>query len=231
MKLTYFGHSAFQIELADTTLLLDPFITGNPLAEGIIKPDDLNPDVILVTHAHGDHWGDTPGIAPRTNALVVSCFEVVTYLGRVHSYDNTYPGNTGGSIAFDWGQVTFTHARHSSSFPDGTYGGVANGFIIKAEGKTLYAAGDTGLFPDMAWIGNKYDIDLALLPVGDCFTMGPTDALEAIEMLRPKQVVPIHYNTFPYIKVPDEALAKWAKQAETLGAQAHLLKPGGTLSV
>lgn len=123
MTITYFGHSALQIETNGTTLLVDPFITGNGLAEGVVTADELNPDVILLTHAHGDHWGDTPAIAERTGALVVANFEITSYLGRVHGYENTHPMNTGGSWTFDWGRVTQTYARHSSSFPDGTYGG------------------------------------------------------------------------------------------------------------
>lgn len=231
MRLTFFGHAAFQIDLTATTLLLDPFITGNRLAEGVVTAADLHPDVILLTHAHEDHWGDTPAIATRTGALVVSCYEVVSYLGRVHGHENTYPGNTGGTIGFDWGRLTFTHARHSSSFPDGTYGGVANGFVLQADGKTLYVAGDTALFPDMAWIGQQYDLDAALLPVGDCFTMGLDDALKALDMLNPRQVVPIHYNTFPYIEVAEADLTRWAEQVADLGIQPHLLSPGDALSL
>ena len=229
MTLTYFGHSAFQIETAGTTLLVDPFLTGNPLAEGAgLKADDLAPDVILLTHAHGDHWGDTAAIAERTGALVVAQYEVVEYLKRAHGYENGHPMNTGGKWDFGWGRLTQTYARHSSSFPDGTYGGLCSGFLLEAEGKTLYNSGDTCAFAEMAWIGEDYAIDLALLPIGDDFTMGPKEAVRCVEMLRPARVVPVHYNTFPYIEVDPQDFARLAADA---GFEAHVLAPGASLEV
>ncbi|WP_457652769.1 metal-dependent hydrolase [Rhodocaloribacter sp.] len=227
MKLTYFGHSAFQIETGGVTILVDPFITGNPHAEGVVTADDLFPDVILVTHAHGDHWGDTPSIAVRTGAQVVANFEITQYLTQNHGHENVLPMNTGGSWAFEWGRVIQTDARHSSSFPDGTYGGNPNGFIVHVEGKCIYALGDTSAFAEMAWIGEEHDVDVALVPIGDCFTMGPKDSLRAVRMIRPKLTVPIHYGTFPLIEVD---VAAWARMMAEAGFEAKVLAAGETLT-
>lgn len=204
MKLTYFGHSAFQIETAGTTLLFDPFITGNRHAEGVVKPESLKPDVILLTHAHSDHWGDTPAIATRTGAQVVGNWEVTQYITREHGHENVQPMNTGGWWTFDWGRVQLTYARHSSSFADGTYGGNPNGFLLYLEERCIYVLGDTCPFAEMAWVGEDHDVDLALMPVGDCFTMGPVDAVRAARMIKPKLSLPLHYDTFPYIEVDIE---------------------------
>lgn len=228
MKITYFGHSAFQVETNDTTILIDPFITGNSRAQGVVQTDDLNPDVILLTHAHGDHWGDTPSIATRTGALVVATYEIIQYLANNHDHTNGSPMNTGGSVTFDWGTVRLTNARHSSSFPDGTYGGSANGIILEAEGKCIYHLGDTSLFSEMAWIGDDYAIDVAMIPIGDRFTMGPKDAVRAAQMIKPKLSVPVHYNTFPLIEVDPEA---WAADMEAAGLGARVMAPGDTLEV
>ncbi len=228
MKLTYFGHSAFQIETGGVTLLFDPFITGNPHTKGVIKAADLSPDVILVTHAHGDHWGDTPTLAPRTGAQVVANFEITQYLGRQTGHDHVLPMNTGGSWSFDWGRVTQTYARHSSSFPDGTYGGNPNGFLLHVEEKWVYDLGDTCPFAEMAWIGEEHDIDVALMPIGDCFTMGPKDSLRAARMLRPKLILPLHYNTFPLIEVD---VAAWATMMGEAGFETRIPAPGETLTL
>ncbi len=228
MKLTFYGHAALQIQTGDATVLVDPFISGNPLAEGVVKADDLEPDAILLTHAHGDHWGDTPSIAKRTGAVVVANFEITQYLTRHTGHDNVVAMNAGGAWEFDWGTVKQTFARHSSSFPDGTYGGNPNGYLIQAEGHTLYVLGDTSPFAEMAWIGEDYDIDVALVPIGDCFTMGPRDSLRAIKMIRPTMSVPVHYNTFPAIEVDVNA---WARVMSENGFVAHVLAPGETLDL
>lgn len=225
MKLTYFGHSAFQLELQGTTILVDPFITGNKHTEGVVTPEELNPDVILLTHAHGDHWGDTLDIARRTGAQLVANYEIIQYAAR-NGHENGHSLNTGGAWTFDWGRVTLTFARHSSSFPDGTYGGHPNGFIVQAEGKTLYNTGDTDPFYEMTWIGEDYDVDVLLLPIGDCFTMGPAGAVRAAQMIQPKLAVPLHYNTFPPIEVDTDA---WARDMAEAGLNTKVLAPGETL--
>lgn len=228
MKITYFGHSAFQIETNGTTILIDPFITGNPLAEPVVSAEDLMPDVILLTHAHGDHWGDTASLATRTGALVVATYEIVQYLATHHDHTNGSPMNTGGSVAFGWGTVRLTNARHSSSFPDGTYGGTANGIILEAEDKCIYHLGDTALFSEMAWIGEDYDVDVAMVPIGDRFTMGPKDATRAAQMIKPNLSIPVHYNTFPLIEVDPHA---WADDMAQAGFATNVLAPGVSIEV
>ena len=209
MKLTYYGHSAFGVETARHTLLIDPFISDNPHTE--VAADSLTPSYILLTHAHGDHVGDTVEIAKRTGAKVISSFEIVNYLAKQGVQGHGM--NPGGPTEFAFGRVNFTPAWHSSSFPDGTYGGMPMGVVVESEGKRVYHAGDTALFSDMALIGRK-GLDLALLPIGSNFTMDPADALEAVKLLKPKQVVPIHYNTFPPIE-QDVAAFKQAVETET----------------
>ncbi len=228
MQITYFGHSAFQIESGDTTLLFDPFITGNKHTEGVVTADELDPDFILLTHAHSDHWGDTPDIAARSGAQVVANFEIVTYLQNNHGHDNAQQMNTGGWWTFPWGRAKLTYARHSSSFPDGTYGGNPNGYILHLEDKCVYNLGDTALFAEMEWIGEDHTIDLAFVPIGDCFTMGPDDALRAVKMLKPKHVVPVHYGTFPFIEVDAQ---DWARRVREEGIEASVPAPGETLVI
>ena len=228
MDVTFYGHSTIQIDTTQASLLIDPFLTGNPLAEGLVDITRLNPDAILLTHAHGDHWGDTPAIALQSGAVVVANFEITQYLTANHGHENVQPMNTGGSWTFDWGRVTQTWARHSSSVPDGTYGGNPCGYIIEAEGKCIYAAGDTSPFAEMKWIGDDYNIDLALLPVGDCFTMGPSGSLRAASLIGAKRVVPIHYDTFPLIEVDIET---WRKAMSDQGQDTVVLKPGERLTV
>ncbi|MEM1042299.1 MAG: metal-dependent hydrolase [Bacteroidota bacterium] len=234
MTLTYYGHAAFQIETggldgaSPVTLLFDPFISGNGHAEGIVAADDLAPDVVLLTHAHGDHWGDAPSILQRTNALLVANYEIVTYAGREHGHENAQPMNTGGAFDFGWGRVVQTYARHSSSFPDGTYGGNPNGYILEIGGKTVYITGDTCYFGEMARIGEAYDIDLCILPVGDVVTMGPDEAVACVEVLKPALSLPVHYGTFPFLTGTPDAFAEKARAA---GFEARSLKPGETLTL
>ncbi len=225
MKLTYFGHSAFQIETAGTTLLFDPFITGNRLAEPVVRPEDLHPDVIFLTHAHRDHWGDTVDIARRSGALVIANYEIAEALSEKHGHDRAKPMNTGGAADFPWGRVVMTYARHSSSFPDGSYGGNPNGFLLRLEDRWIYNTGDTCAFSEMAWVGEDYAVDLALMPIGDCFTMGPAEAVRAARMIRPRLTLPLHYNTFPPIELDPEA---WMRQMQAAGMQARVLAPGET---
>lgn len=227
MQLTYYGHSAHMIETGGHKLLFDPFITGNPHTEKILTAADLKPDVIVLTHAHADHWGDTLEIAKRTGALIVANFEITSYAQR-GGHGRVQPMNTGGAWSFAWGRLIQTHARHSSSFPDGTYGGNPNGYLLFAEDKCVYNTGDTSPFAEMAWIGEDFTVDLALMPIGDCFTMGPAGAVRAAKMIKPKLTVPLHFNTFPLIEVDTD---RWADQMAAAGLGARVLSPGEQLRI
>ncbi|WP_432358121.1 metal-dependent hydrolase [Sporosarcina sp. UB5] len=200
MKISYHGHSVVKIETEGKTLLIDPFITGNELTD--LDASEQTPDVILLTHGHNDHVGDTFGIAKRCNPLIVAPNELAVYLGLQNL--TTHGMNIGGSHTFDFGTVKYTQAFHSSSYMTDQneiiYTGMPAGILFTAEGKTIYHAGDTSLFGDMALIGKRHSIDVAFLPIGDNFTMGPEDAAVAVELLNPKLVVPIHYDTFPPIR-------------------------------
>ena len=224
MKLTYYGHSAFKLETEQHTLLIDPFISNNPHTDA--TPEDFSPDYIILTHAHGDHLGDTVEIAKRSRAELISSFEIVNYLAERDVKGHGM--NPGGATKFPFGKVNFTPAWHSNSFPDGSYGGMPMGVVLESDGKRLYHAGDTALFSDMGLIGKK-PLDVALVPIGSNFTMDPEDALEAVKLLKPKQVVPIHYNTFPPIKQDSEAFKK-AVEAQT-DAECVVLKAGEVLTL
>lgn len=204
MKISYHGHSIVKIQTNGKTILIDPFITGNELTD--LTVENEKPDVILLTHGHNDHVGDTVAIAKASNALVVAPNELAVYLGLQGL--NTHGMNIGGAKTFDFGTVKFTKAFHSSSYQtednEFIYTGMPAGILFTAEGKTIYHAGDTSLFGDMKMIGERHPIDVAFLPIGDNFTMGPEDAAYAVELLNPKITVPIHYNTFPPIQQDPE---------------------------
>lgn len=227
MLLTYFGHSVVQIKTGGATLLFDPFITGNPLAKAVTTADALSADAIILTHAHGDHWGDTMEIAKRCDALVVANHEITEYVKK-NGHAKVQPMNTGGAFRFEWGTLTQTHARHSSSFPDGTYGGNPNGYILHAEDLYIYNAGDTSPFQEMTWIGSQQTIDLALFPIGDVFTMGITGAMQAARLVEPKLTIPIHFDTFPQIKADT---GKWQELMNEIGRDTRVLKPGESLDL
>jgi L-ascorbate metabolism protein UlaG (beta-lactamase superfamily) len=204
IKVTWHGHSTFSLDISGTKIVVDPFLAGNnPLATKGVA--DLEADFILQTHGHGDHIADTVPLAKATGAQVIANFEICNWI-NAQGHDNTWAMNTGGSYPFPFGRVKMTPALHSSGLPDGSYGGDPGGFLIFAEGKTIYIAGDTALFSDMTLIGNA-GLDLAIIPTGDNFTMGPDDALEALGFLNPTVVIPCHYGTFPML-VPN--MDDWA---------------------
>jgi L-ascorbate metabolism protein UlaG (beta-lactamase superfamily) len=219
MKVNYLGHSIFLFEIAGKKVLIDPFISPNELASHI-KVDDIECDYILVSHGHGDHVADLIPIAKRTGAKVVSSFEIIDWLGK-NGVENGHPMNLGGNWNFDFGSIKMVYASHSNSLPDGTYGGTAAGFIIKAEGKTIYYAGDTSLNQEMKLFGEFNQIDYAFLPIGDNFTMGIDDAIIAAQFINCKNIIGMHYDTFGYIKIDHEKAIKAFADA---GLNLHLLK-------
>lgn len=223
--LTFLGHATFEIATAGKRLLLDPFLDENPQAP--MGAAGVEPDVILLTHGHFDHVADCASIAKRTGALVVANADICTWLNR-QGIENTHAMNIGGAHRFEFGTVKMTLAHHSSMLPDGAYGGNPAGFLLTLEDGVVYFAGDTGLFSDMKLIGEA-GIDVAVLPIGDNFTMGPQDALQAVKLLQPGRVVPNHYNTWPPIEVDVQA---WAEQvrAET-PAQAVVVAPGDSVTL
>ena len=219
-QITWYGHSALGIETSGYHLLVDPYIHDNPAAS--IALEKLQADYILVSHGHNDHIGDTLAIAKRTGALVITVNEIAVWLRNKGL--KTHGQHLGGGFKHPFGYLKLTLALHGSGLPDGSYGGNPAGFLLTTlEGKKIYMAGDTGLFGDMRLIGEE-GVDLALLPIGDNYTMGPDDALRAVKLLQPRYVIPIHYNTWDLIAQDPQA---WAQrvQAETQ-AQAHVLQPG-----
>jgi len=226
MKISYHGHAIVKIKTDGKEILIDPYITGNPLTD--LQVEREAPDVIVLTHGHGDHLGDTVELAKKKNALVIAINELAEYLGRKGL--KTHGINIGGSYRFDFGTVKLTQAFHSNSIveEDGTivYLGMPAGVLLTIEGKTIYHAGDTALFSDMKLIGERHPIDLAFLPIGDNFTMGPEDAAYAAKLLNAKTVVPIHYNTFPVIQQDPEAFV-----AKLEGGNGKVLKPGDEIEL
>ena len=223
----FLGHSCFLLTTSKAKILLDPFLTGNPQAA--TTADKVPADFILVSHGHGDHYGDAVAIAQRTGATMVAPYELALHAGA-HGV-KVHPMGCGGGKDFPFGRVQLTIAHHSSSVEEsGKAVSVATpvGFLIRTEGRTIYFAGDTALTMDMELLGRRNSIDLALLPIGDNFTMGPSDAAEAVHMLKAKRAVPMHYNTFDLIQV-DPGIFK--KEAEKHGCQVDLLKPGESIKI
>lgn len=221
LKVSYHGHSVVKVETGEHTILIDPFINGNGLCD--LKEDEVKADYILLTHGHNDHVGDTVEIAKRNDALVIAPNELADYIGskgvKVHNM------HIGGSRVFEFGKVKFTQAFHGSSFveEDGSiiYTGMPSGILLTVEGKTIYHLGDTALFTDLKMYGEMNDIDLAFIPIGDNFTMGPEDASVAAEWVNSKIVVPIHYNTFPVIEQDPEEFVKKLRSG-----QGKVMNPG-----
>ncbi|MBB4804023.1 L-ascorbate metabolism protein UlaG (beta-lactamase superfamily) [Flavobacterium nitrogenifigens] len=214
MKITYYGHASLGIEVGGKNIIVDPFITGNPKAAGI-DINSLKADYILVTHAHGDHVLDVETIAKNTNAVIVSNAEIATYYGSKGF--NSHPMNHGGSWKFDFGRVKYVNAIHSSSFPDGTYGGNPGGFVIEGEHKNIYIAGDTALTYDMKLIPLRTELDLVILPIGDNFTMDVEDAIIASDFLECDKILGYHFDTFGYIEINhEEAIRKFFDKGKDL---------------
>lgn len=214
MKITFYGHAALGIKVAGKHILVDPFISANPLAEHI-DIDSLKADYILLTHAHGDHILDVEAIAKRTNAVIVSNAEIAGYYSSKGL--QAHPMNHGGSWSFDFGKVKYVNAIHSSSFPDGTYGGNPGGFVIEGEHKNIYVAGDTALTMDMKLIPMRTKLDLAILPIGDNFTMDVEDAILASDFVDCDKILGYHYDTFGYIKINHkEAIQKFFDKGKDL---------------
>ncbi|MGJ8733957.1 MAG: metal-dependent hydrolase [Cellulophaga sp.] len=226
MKITFLGHATLLLEVGGKTVLLDPFISGNPKNNNQVDKDTLNPDYILVTHAHQDHVLDVEDIAKRTNAVIVSNFEIATY------YENkglkVHPMNHGGSWTFDFGTVKYVNAIHTSSFADGSEGGLPGGFIITSANKSIYIAGDTALTMDMKLIPMFAKLDLAVLPIGDNFTMGVDDAIIASNFVECNTVLGYHFDTFGFIEIDE---AKAVEKFKAAGKQLHLLPIGDSLTV
>lgn len=205
MKLTFYGHSCFAVTVNGKKLLFDPFISPNELAKDI-DIDKIEADFILLSHGHADHVADVESIAERTDAMIIGTYEVAMWFAG-KGLKNYHPMNTGGLRQFDFGTLKCVNAVHSSSMPDNSYGGNPMGFIIAGDGKSFYYSGDTALTLDMQLIPKYGKIDFAVLPVGDNFTMGVDDAIEAAKMVQTKTVIAVHYDTFGYIKI-DHAEAK-----------------------
>jgi len=220
MKLKYFSHSAFQITTnSGKIILIDPFLDGNPTS--VVKSKDVNADYIILTHAHGDHIGDSFSIAKKCDSLFICVNELANYCAnkgfKAHNM------HIGGGYNFDFGRVKFTIAHHGSMTPDNQYAGEPSGVVLSIDGKNIYHTGDTGLFYDMKLIGEMNSIDYMLLPIGDNFTMGITDAVKAVELANPKVAIPMHYNTFDVIKSdPDE----FKKKVESIGKKCIVMNFG-----
>jgi len=226
MKITYYGHSCFLVETAAARLLLDPFLTGNSSAP--LAAADVRCDYILCSHGHEDHTCDALAIAKANDATLVANYEIAEYFGAQGA--KAHGMNPGGAWQFPFGRVKLTIAHHTSSVNAGLnplYLGVACCLLVEADGRRLYHAGDTALFMDMQLIG-RGGLDAALLPIGDNFTMGPADALDALDFLKPKVAVPMHYNTWPPIA---QDAAAFARAAFARGHTVNPLKPGESLEV
>ncbi len=215
MNLTYFGHSCFQVEIGGKKILFDPFISYNELAKDV-KPDSLSPDYIFLSHGHQDHIADCVSIAARTGCKVVAAYEVHVWLTK-QGIANTHPMNTGGKWAFDFGTVKCVVAHHSSSMPDGSYGGNPMGFIFTTAEGNFYYSGDTALTVDMQLVPTWAKLDFAVLPIGDNFTMDAADAARCADFIQCSKIVGVHYDTFGFIKIDkEEAVSVFSKAGKTL---------------
>ena len=217
MQIQYIGHSAFKISTDNYSVLIDPFITGNPLAATV----DLNVNDILVTHAHGDHLGDSIEISKKTKIPVTAIFELANYCAKKGA--NAQGINMGGKIPFSWGHAVWLPAAHSSGTPDREYGGEPCSIFVNIEGVSIYHAGDTGLHYDMKMVEEFYKPEISLLPIGGYYTMGIDEAVQAAIWLGSKKIIPMHYNTFPPITTD---VNEFKQKIEALGLECIVLKPG-----
>jgi L-ascorbate metabolism protein UlaG (beta-lactamase superfamily) len=228
LKITYYGHSTLLLETDEHKIVVDPFFApNNPVAP--VRADQVQADFILITHGHGDHTADAGALAAATGALVIANFEVASWVQQ-NGAKQIHGMNTGGAFTFPFGRVKLTIAHHSSTMPDGSSGGLPNGLLITLnDGHDLYIAGDTALTYDMKLIGEAGGVDLAVLPIGDNFTMGPDDAVIAAQFVKAKHVLPVHYNTFPPIRQDANAFAdKLRRQAEI---DCTVLAPGESMTL
>jgi L-ascorbate metabolism protein UlaG (beta-lactamase superfamily) len=217
-SITWHGHATLSLNVDGTKLVVDPFFSGNPVA--VTKAAEVSPEYILLTHGHDDHIGDTLSIAQRCNSLVISNFEICSWIAG-QGHEKVHAQHIGGGYQHPFGRVKLTIAFHGSGLPDGSYGGMPAGFLLEAGGKRVYIAGDTALYSDMRLIGQG-GLDMAVIPIGDNFTMGPDDAIQAVQFLNPAVVVPYHYNTWPPITQDvmawaDRVRAETATQVVVLG--------------
>lgn len=225
-ELTWLGHGGWSLKTGTHAILLDPFLNDSPTAP--FKAEQVEADFILVSHGHFDHIADVPEIAQRTKAQVIAIFEIAEWLSSTHGISHTLAMNIGGGVELSWGHVKMTPAVHSSCLPDGTYGGEPAGFKLEIDEKRMYFACDTGLFSDMQYLGHD-GLDLAVVPIGDLFTMGPIDAIEAIKLLKPRRVAPAHYNTWPPI---EQDVAAWAERVRSeTSAEPVVLEPGQSFTI
>ncbi len=225
MKLRYFSHSAFQITTQNgVRILIDPFLDGNPTSP--IKSDQIEAEYIIITHGHGDHFGDAFKIAKRCNSTFICVDEIANYC--ISKGFRAHNMHIGGGFNFDFGRVKFTIAHHGSLTPDGHYGGQPAGVLVFADNKCIYHTGDTGLFYDMKLIGDLNKIDCMLLPIGDNYTMGIDDALRALDFVNPKFAIPMHYNTFPVIKADPY---KFKEKVENINKNCRVLEYGEEITI
>lgn len=209
MKATFLGHSCFLLEIGGYKLILDPFIRPNELTKGLIDFTSLQADYILLSHGHWDHTADAEDLLKQTGATLIANWEICSYYQKL-GIEKVHPMNTGGKWPFDFGTLRLTPAVHSSSFPDGSYAGSANGFIIETDAAAYYYSGDTDLFTDMHLIGERYKIKAAFLPIGDNFTMGYEEALNAAKWLKTNKIIGMHFDTFPYVAIDKQAASQAA---------------------